>query len=946
MLHPYTKNISGIICLFAHTGNADDEGNRIYEIAAVPITPEGCGEAFSSPVRYQKTTQRDYHLSGLSRGSLHNAPILSDVASFILPLFRDTDIIATLNAPGEIETLISLFGKPRTVDLRFAAEFFLPQADMTSLKSLWEYLNKKQRAGFSFSAKEAVSLSIDLLKHISGTVLNSAEFHAAPALRFYLRKSDTLFGNLFLHLNRSYREYFGGLFEFEAGGETSDWKKFLERAPHRTPLQSEKEPQRDISLAHVEESFRSLSAETKGYAVRSSQIAYAKHVAAALNNREVLTIEAGTGTGKTQGYLIPAMEFLIRNPGARLVISTYTKNLQEQIIKREIPLTKSLKPAFSKIPVAMLKGKSNYLCAEKLDHAYEETLSGGRLLLWLYFANKIFHFRQTDGDTIGERVRFHLNDGFFFRRLHHEISARSGCGKKHFRCPAQIITAEAMNARLIVTNHHKLALLHKDEALVGLFENCIIDEANHFEKAVRAAFALEASSRELADSSLFIETTLQRIAPFWPAFAGRMAADGLDGINVFREELYAFTSALFSIRKTSPTKESLLIPVEHPSFSKGRIKGQLLAIRQTLKTITGDLSFFKDPEFCLQLGIPYRTAERLRTALQDMDEQAEILKAIAEKCETPEYATSAVFYVRHWTVSTRAVEVADILRDHLYNAWDGVIFTSATLRQGKTFEGFMSAAGMTSFRASSPGIGPANPPHPENSVQAQQETEPEGNDSKHNRERERTFRFEAIPSPFAPFAFAVTVPPEATSGAYKKKGLWLSRVSKMLPDLIRRNRGRTLVLFASYEDLQEIAASIGDDIRSCGYPLLIQQYGVSTLSLADEFRAIKESVLFGVDTFWFGVDFPGDTLTQVIITRLPFSHPRDPLQIARRKLLSQREYWRRYRYETAIKLRQGIGRLIRSEADSGQVVILDSRYRSYYGKSLMTDYNKGEEPQK
>jgi ATP-dependent DNA helicase DinG len=941
MLHSYNKNISRIICLFAHTGNADDEGNRIYEVAAAPITPDGCWEIFSSPVRYRKTTERDYHLSGLSRDTLQRAPIFADVASFVLPMFRETDIIATLNAPEEIETLASICGKPRAVDLRFAAEFFLPQVNIASLKSLWEYLNKKHRAKFSFSAEEAVSLSIDLLKHICGTVLNPAEFPPATTLRFYLRKSDTLFGNLFLHLNGSYRNYFGGLFEFEAGGETSDWKGFLEKAPQKTPLQGEKEQQKKVSFTHVEQSFRALSAGTKGYTVRPSQIAYAKHVAAALNEREVLTIEAGTGTGKTQGYLIPAMEFLIRNPGARVAISTYTKNLQEQIIKREIPLTKSLKPAFLKIPVAMLKGKSNYLCAEKLDHAYEETLSGGRLLLWLYFANKIFHFRQTDGDIIGERVRFYLNDGFFFRRLHHEISARSGCSKKHSRCPAQIITAEAMNAPLIVTNHHKLALLNKDDALAGLFGNCIIDEANHFEQAVRAAFALEVSSRELSDSSIFIETTLQRIAPFWTASAGKMAAAGLDGIHTFREELSVFTSALISIREFSSTKESFLIPAEHPAFREGRLKEQLLDIRKTLRKITNCLSFFRDAESCRQLGIHYRTAERLRTALQDIDDHAEALKAIAEKCETPEYVTSAVFFVHHWTVSTRAVEVAEILRDHLYNTWDSVIFTSATLRQGKSFTGFMSIAGMTSYNASYSGITPENPPNLKKGDHTQKTIEKNGNGS-NDSQKKRDFRFEAIPSPFAPSAVLISVPPEAISGAYEAKDLWLSRVAEMLPDLIRRNRGRTLVLFASYGDLREIAASIGDDIRSYGYPLLIQQNGVSTLSLVDEFRAIKESVLFGVDTFWFGVDFPGDTLTQVIITRLPFPHPHDPLQIARRNILPQREYWRRYRYETAIKLRQGIGRLIRSEEDSGQVVILDARYRPYYGKSLIADYHKGE----
>jgi ATP-dependent DNA helicase DinG len=200
--------------------------------------------------------------------------------------------------------------------------------------------------------------------------------------------------------------------------------------------------------------------------------------------------------------------------------------------------------------------------------------------------------------------------------------------------------------------------------------------------------------------------------------------------------------------------------------------------------------------------------------------------------------------------------------------------------------------------------------------------------------RNREFRFEAIPSPFDPAAAEIAVPKEAVSGSFECKEAWLSRVAELLPGLIRRNRGRTLVLFASYGDLEAISTRVADEIRADGYPLLLQQSGVPTASLCDEFRAIRESVLFGVDTFWYGVDFPGETLTQVIITRLPFPHPQDPLQIARRNLLPREEYWRRYRYETAIKLRQGIGRLIRSEADRGRVVILDARYRRHKDKGV------------
>jgi len=937
MLQSYNGKISRIICLFAHCGKDEDEGNRIYQIAAAPLSPKGSGEMISSLVRYKKTTERDYRLSGVSREKLQDVPTFADVAAFLFPLFRETNIVVTLNNREEIEPLLVVYGNPRVVDLRFAAEFFLPHTNTASPQSLWEHLHGRKRDKFSFSAEEALLLSVELLKHLSGFILNQAEFPPAAALRFYLRKSETLFGDLLIHLNQNFQGYFGGLFDPSAGKETDDWKGFLEKAPPRIPLLVQEEKQKKVSLPHIEEIYQALSAKTKGYIIRPPQIAYAKHVARALNEHEVLTIEAGTGTGKTQGYLIPAMEFLAKNPGARIAISTYTKNLQEQLVRRELPLAASLKPAFKKIPVAMLKGKSNYLCAEKLDHLYEEALSGSRLLLWLYFVNKIFYFRQVDSEATGEKIRFHLNDGFFFRRLQHEISARSGCSRRHLRCPAQVIVAEALNARLIVTNHHKLALLNRDGALAGIFGNCIIDEANHFEQAARGAFALEVSSREISDSITYIETALRRIPPPSGGSCGKAVGETLDAINALREEMSAFSIVISSIRGEPAGGRTTVMPAEHPSFRKGRLNSQLLDLRKIIKKIAVGLSFLKDDESCRKIGIRPRTTERLRTALQDIEDYADATKAIADICDSPEYVTAAVLYVHHWTVSTQAVEVAEILRTHLYKIWDSVIFTSATLRQGKSFDDFMSIAGMTPPQALPAGETPPPPSTtlvngiPRLEAAACNENLSQTGVNGHENKQERNFRFEAIPSPFAPEAFAISVPPAALSGAYESKELWLSRVSDLLPALVRENRGRTLVLFASYGDLNEVAARAGDDIRASGYPLLLQESGASTIALVEEFREIRESVLFGVDSFWFGVDFPGDTLTQVVITRLPFPHPQDPLQIARRSILPEKAYWKRYRYETAIKIRQGIGRLIRSEADSGQVVILDARYRKYYG---------------
>lgn len=908
MLEPYRGAVRNIACLYAHLGPPDESGCRIYEVAAVRLSPEGPDDHFSSPVRYGRFTERERHASGLSREILRNAPPLPDVAAYLGSFLRGTEVLLTPLPREEIGELLDACGQPRVVDLAFAAEFFLPGLENTALKTLWEHLQGKTRDKLSFSAREAVELSRDLLGFICGRVLNPGEFPPAAALRHYLAKSDTLFGELFTHLTDRYRDYFGGLFAPAAETVTPDWRAFLEKAPAAVALPAGGQPRRKVPPAALEGLYGALAATHRDYRLRPSQTEYARHVAAALNDGAVLTIEAGTGTGKTQGYLIPLLEYLRRNPGARAAVSTYTKSLQEQIIRREIPLTLSLDGAYGEIPVVLLKGKSNYLCAEKLDHLYEDALTGIRLLAWLYFVHRLFHFRTAEGDAVGPRVRHHLHDGFFFRRLQQEGSAKSGCSRRHRRCPAQVVAAEAANARLIVTNHHKLALLDRDEALGGLFTHYLIDEANHFEQALRGAFAAEIASRPIADTLTYLESVLGRLAA-GPA-AGETAPTALAACETLRARIGELSALLTALRAGVAAGESALLPAEHPAFAGGRLQTELETLRTALRGLAAALAFLKDGDGCRRLGLQGRTVDRMKTALRDLQEDAETLKAIGEKAALPGYVTAAVLFVRHWSISLAAVEVAGLLRDHIYAGRQSVVFTSATLRNGRGFDGFRRIAGM---------------PDPSEAAAAEGA---EGSELPPGTAR-REFRFAALPSPFAPGAAEIVVPPGALSGAFEGKEAWLARVAELLPGLIRENRGRTLVLFSSYGDLEAVARRVSEEILSDGYPLLIQASGVPATALADEFRAIRESVLFGVDTFWYGVDFPGETLTQVIITRLPFPHPGDPIQIARRRLLSREEYWRRYRYDTAIKLRQGIGRLIRSEADHGRVVILDSRYRAY-----------------
>lgn len=923
VLKTYHGKIRNIVFLFAHCGLAEEGGNRIYEVAASVFAPDRPEEKFSSRVRYGRSTEREHHVSGISRETLRSAPTLADVAAFLSPLLSGADTVLTLNPREQIETLLAAGGNPRVIDLRFVAEFFLPQVDSSAMKPLWERLHGRKRDKFSFSAPEVVELSVELVRQIETRVLNPAEFPPAASLRFHLERSETLFGDLFLHLNRNFRDYFGGLFDPSAGLDTSDWKRFLAKGPLPAHPPEGDEPVKKIRVARMGDLFGSLAASARGYALRPSQNAYAGLVAGALNDGAVLAVEAGTGTGKTQGYLIPVFEHLRLNPRERVAVSTFTKNLQDQIIRREIPLAASLNRAYRRIPCALLKGKSNYICAEKLENLYEDGLSGTRLIAWLYFVIRLLHFRLVDGDGVGERVRFHLDDGPVFRRLRHEISARSGCPPRHLRCPAQVVAAEARNARLIVTNHHKLALLDRDETLGGSFGTYVIDEANHFEGAVRGAFAVEISSRDIADTVSYLESALRRLRSDASGFDASGITTALDAIASFRSEASDLAQALAAVRGTSAPGESSVLDAVHPAFRDGSLKRHLADLRNSLKGITGNLSFVKEPMTGRKLGLHARTLDRMKTALGDLRENAATLKAIGEKIGSATDVAACILFQRHWVISVRPVEVADLLRDHLYSSRRCVIFTSATLRHNGSFDGFRASVGMdapgetetaeTRLLSALPSQGLDQP----NSV---------GQSPDHE------FRFAAIPSPFDPAAAEIAVPERAVSGAFENKDAWLTRVCELLPVLVRSNRGRTLVLFSSYADMNAVSGRVADRIRADGFPLIIQQNGVPTSVLCDEFRAIRESVLFGVDTFWYGVDFPGDTLTQVVITRIPFPHPQDPLQIARRNLLPRKDYWRRYRYETEIKLRQGIGRLIRSESDRGRVVILDARYPNFNGR--------------
>lgn len=898
MLSPFKDKIDRLTVVFAHCGREPHAGNRVYAVAARTLFTHRPPADFHALVRYPSFGVRERHYSNLTREEIHSAEAPERVRAQLETFLGKQPFILLLDPFGDRSHTAAFCGGPRIVDLSFAAEFMLPQLSSFAPVALWEHLHGDRRRQMSFSALEMVALGERLLGHMSGVVLNDRVHPQAASLNHYLSQSDTLFGRVLAHLTRHHQAYFGELLSPGSEARTPDWRRFLERVKPGRPPAAPEDAFLPLEERHLEALFGALAASGQGYRSRPAQKAYAGHVAEAFNRSAILCLEAGTGTGKTLGYLLPLLGFLDRNPGARAIISTYTKNLQEQLFEREWPISRGLLPALGDIPAVLLKGKSSYLCAEKLDLLNSSTLTGGGRLAWLYLVQLVYHFRHTDVDGIGEKVRAWLDERGLLSAMLAEATAASGCTHRHVHCPAQIVTAEARRARLVVTNHHKLALMGGDPTFSGRFRTVVIDEANHFENAVRSAYQTEAASSEL-------NRLLRMVAKPLRAALGRAAGETFDLLNTHQAALVAVQSemgalhgALVAINPTARPGEVKELLYAHSAYRGGELADHLMALLTPLSRLVNGLAFFQEEDTCRMLRIQTRTALRVGNAVLALTDFGAALKRVLLNAKHQENVASYTCFGRHWTLSLQDAEVGGLIRERVYPDRDGLIFTAATLRYRGDFTSFRRIVGLDHPMAPA---GPDTPP--------------------------KVVMEAALPSPFDPGALAVGVAPGSVNGSFNNKAAWLETVAELLPELVHANRGRTLVLFASYADLETVAARIEAPLAVAGYPLLVQRKGGATVTLCDDFRTIKESVLLGVDTFWYGVDFKGDTLTQVIVTRIPYPSPADPLQMARQRA-NNKAYWERYHYDTYIKLRQGVGRLIRSETDRGRVIFLDTRIQS------------------
>jgi len=620
---------------------------------------------------------------------------------------------------------------------------------------------------------------------------------------------------------------------------------------------------------------------------RAGQVAMAQAVRRTLEEGGALIVEAGPGTGKTFAYLIPAIERLIRDPAARLVVSTRTKQLQEQLFFKDLPLL--LGRMAPTLGVALLKGRGNYLCLRRWGIAVRELTEGlerDRLHLLAPLARWLW---DTETGDIDENTAFLSDRGGrdLWRQLcdshHHCIDSFCPHYEDCFSIGAR---RRARKARLVVVNHSLLLNdLLVDRVILGKYTHAVIDEAHALEEAARSAFTWTLSGRHV--ERIAEELTPSRRRRF--GWLRRLAVPG-DGERVKRA-----TDGVAAMR-ASATRLFGTLERALPADGRGTLpdlNAECAAALERLRLSVGGLE-----ESLLDLIEDVEEVE-LRREGEVHAASVRDLGGLTARLENEPEDDAVRWYEREeWGVALHVtpLDVAPILERILYPTVEGIVLTSATLSVGDDFAYVLRALGLTSAFG-----------HVDTKI---------------------------VPSPFSYEKHMRVCVPTWLPLLTEEAEIYVDELVELLTRLAARLERKGLVLFTSYQMLEAVRQRLPGRITA-----LAQGVDGPRSKLLERFRRAANGVLLlGTDSFWEGVDLPGEELEYLVITRLPFAVPTDPIQAALGEMMARsgQDPFRDLALPRAVlRLRQGVGRLIRTQRDQGAVVLADRRILSKgYGRTF------------
>lgn len=599
-----------------------------------------------------------------------------------------------------------------------------------------------------------------------------------------------------------------------------------------------------------------------GFSVREQQQELAAKIAEALDNHEVLVAEAGTGTGKTFAYLVPALM-----SGKRILISTGTKNLQDQLFHRDLPAVRDT--LGMPVKVALLKGRANYLCRHRLS-LLMHTAQG--LFDSRQEVKELEHIRAWSSETrSGEIAELSAVPETSLVWSQVTSTADNCLGQEcpeYSRCHVLEARRRAQEADMVVINHHLLLadMLLKEEGFGALLPGAdavIVDEAHQLPEIATQYFGSNLSSRQCGELLVDVHKEYREVAGDMPEFvtlletaqAALAATQGILGHGIGRFEWRTFPNQI--------------------------------SARQ-------ELEVFADALGALQAGLEQIAVRSrgLESCRQRMESVVLRLQTFLDQDEGTDYVRWVERYSRNYSLNLTPLDAAQRFQAGMEQGQSAWVFLSATLSINGNFSHFRERLGLE---------------------QTQEILLDSPFDYAHNA-----------------LLYLPQKMPDVTDPGYTS-----AVVDTVLP-VLEASGGKAFLLFTSHRALQEAA----DRLRGViDYPLLVQGEAPRH-RLLEEFRELGNAVLLGTSSFWEGVDVKGSALSLVVIDRLPFASPGDPVFKARLDALRRqgRDPFMEHQLPLAvIALKQGVGRLIRDATDTGVLMLCDPRLtRKGYGRVFMT----------